>query len=259
MGTGVKFVTGYYLAEKLDMTAVREKFDLTVLLKDSFELFMKDAEGGYIFAVNYGSVVFLNVAREDRERYLEKFKKDSDPEIFYVQMEEHEVLVDNALGYKVLFDKLILDELTDDIARIVMLNIAQSVALYRYTRQSEDLLKETRFHTTQLETRGRLNLRGRSLMKFIGRTLNIKNKIAENLYIFDAPNITWEDQELNRINEDMARQFDLTKRHKAIHENLNIVKENLDLFKDIIHHSQSSLLEWIIIVLILFEVVQIFI
>jgi uncharacterized Rmd1/YagE family protein len=47
-------------------------------------------------------------------------------------------------------------------------------------------------------------------------------------------------------------------RFRNIQEGLEIVKENLDLFKDIMQHSKSLVLEWIIIILILVEVINLF-
>jgi len=40
---------------------------------------------------------------------------------------------------------------------------------------------------------------------------------------------------------------------------LEIVKENLDLFKDLLQYRNSIVLEWIIIILILVEVINLFI
>ena len=56
----------------------------------------------------------------------------------------------------------------------------------------------------------------------------------------------------------MKKTFDLQVRFRNIQEGLEIVKENLDLFKDIMQHSKSLVLEWIIIILILVEVINLF-
>ena len=97
------------------------------------------------------------------------------------------------------------------------------------------------------------------MKRFIGKILNIKNKISENLYIFDSPEITWEDEQLNKLNTDLKQTFDLKDRYHLIHDRIEIIKENLELFKDIMDHRESSRLEWIIIILILVEVVDMFI
>ena len=137
-----------------------------------------------------------------------------------------------------------------------MLNLAQSVALDYYIKTTEVLLQETRQHTTDLEATGKLQLKGKELLKYLGKALNLKNSIAENLYIFDSPKIAWNNQNLNNIDEDLSRELDITIRYKSVQENLNIVKENLDLFKDLTHHNHSSTLEWIIIILIFIEILN---
>src|SRR5260370_1154192 len=80
------------------------------------------------------------------------------------------------------------------------------------------------------ERKGRLDITGQSLKMYIGKTLNLKNRIAENLYIFDSPPETWEDENLNRMDQGLKRTFDLQERYRDIREGLEIVKENLELF-----------------------------
>jgi uncharacterized Rmd1/YagE family protein len=86
-----------------------------------------------------------------------------------------------------------------------MLNVSQSVALDHYLKQTNILLEETNAHTQMMEMKGRLNLSGINLKKYIGRTLNLKNRITENLYIFDSPDETWEDENLSRLDQDLRR------------------------------------------------------
>jgi uncharacterized Rmd1/YagE family protein len=57
----------------------------------------------------------------------------------------------------------------------------------------------------------------------------------------------------------LKNTFDLQVRFRNIQEGLEIVKENLDLFKDIMQHRKSTVLEWIIILLILVEVINLFV
>jgi uncharacterized Rmd1/YagE family protein len=87
----------------------------------------------------------------------------------------------------------------------------------------------------------------------------VKNQISENLYIFDSPDITWENESLNKLNGSLKQTFDLKDRYRYIYERTAIIKEDLELFKDIMDHKESSKLEWIIIILILVEVVDLFV
>lgn len=146
---------------------------------------------------------------------------------------------------KVTFNKVILPNFDSESIRLVMLNTSQSVALDRYLEITEQLLEETNVHTKLLERKGKLNISGTNLKRFIGKVLNVKNEISENLYIFDSPDSTWENEDLNRLDMELKQTFDLKDRYRYISERIGIIKEDLELFKDIMEHRESSRLEWI--------------
>ena len=91
-------------------------------------------------------------------------------------------------------------------------------------------------------------------MRFIGKALNTQNDIAENIYIFDAPDLVWEDEYLDKLHQGLMKYFDLRIRFSEVEYTLRIIEDNLSVFREIIHQRESSLLEYIIIVLILVEV-----
>jgi uncharacterized Rmd1/YagE family protein len=140
-----------------------------------------------------------------------------------------------------------------------MLNVSQSVALDYYNQQTNSLLEETNFHTQLLEKKGKINMGGIKLKKYIGRTLNLKNRISANLYIFDSPEETWENENLNVLDIGLKKTFDLQARFRTIQGRIGIVKENMELFKDLLQNRNSNTLEWVIIILILVEVINIII
>mgnify|MGYP003042690795 FL=1 len=141
---------------------------------------------------------------------------------------------------------------------MIMLTVSQSVALDYYSQQTTQLLEDTNYHTQLLEKKGRLAISGKSLKKYIGKTLLLKNRISQNLYIFDSPPEAWEDERLDKLHIELKRNFDLTERFRGVTEGLGIVKENLELFKDLLQYRNSVFLEWIIIALIAIEVLNFF-
>ena len=79
------------------------------------------------------------------------------------------------------FDEFIVDYTDIDTINIICIYMAQSVALFHYQKLSDELLENTRKYTTELELKGKVSLSRKSLMRYIGSTLKIKNKISENL------------------------------------------------------------------------------
>jgi len=65
--------------------------------------------------------------------------------------------------------------------RIVMLNIGQSVALDYYEVLTNELITSSKHYILELEQRGKLSISKTNLLKYIGKVLNVKNSIVNNL------------------------------------------------------------------------------
>ncbi|GAA4280732.1 RMD1 family protein [Gaetbulibacter aestuarii] len=251
-------VVAYQIASAISIKSSREKLAWRLLFQDSDELFYAISEDKFIYIFQYGIVSFFNMSPSEMSGALEQLI----PYCFHYSSEKLSDSVQVSVEpntLKVTFDTVILPNLDQEMIRLVLLNTSQSVALDRYSEITQELLAETNEHTLFLEEHGKLDISGHNLKRYIGRVLNIKNKIAENLYIFDSPEITWEIEELNKLNQDLKQVFDLKDHYRLINDRIEIIKENLELFKDIMDHNESSRLEWIIIILIVIEVIDLFI
>src|SRR5690606_1922934 len=113
--------------------------------------------------------------------------------------------------------------------------------------------------THQLEKTGRLRISRNNMMRFLGRALNAQNEIAENIYIFDAPELVWDDEYLDKLHQGLIKHFDLRVRFSEVEYTLRTIESNLAVFREIINQPESSMLEVIIIILILVEVFDLFI
>lgn len=251
-----KAVIAYHLGDRLDLKEIKNNLTYDCIYADPTELMYSADKEVYIGIFDYGSIVFFGVSNTEQTNILNSIRTILKLESTELKRENFDVEIDNQSSYKVIFDRLIIKVLTIDIAKIIMLNIAQSVALDYYIEQANVLLNQTYQFSVELEEQGRFSIKGKRLLKYIGRLLNIKNKIAQNIYIFDSPNLTWNDELLNVINTDLSRELDIKLRHSSLQESLNTVRENLEILKDISQHSYSSNLEKIVIVLILIEIIN---
>lgn len=250
-------VVAFQVSDSIDIRTFKNEFTAELIYYDSDELFYSYGSNKYIYIFKYGVVCFLNFDEIKTTEFIQlitNFCKS----VFEEKLNDEFIIETNCEKNKFGYNKIEIIKPDEEILRLIMLNVAQSVALDYYSQQAELLLLDTKEHTQILEKKGRLDLSGILLKKFIGKTLNLKNRISENLYIFDAAPETWEDENLNKIDTGLKNTFDLQSRYKNVSEQLQIVKENLDLFKDIMQHKKASLLEWIIILLIFIEVVNLF-
>ncbi|MEZ4808962.1 MAG: RMD1 family protein [Allomuricauda sp.] len=248
-----------HLAVSIDIAGCRQAFNWKLVFGDRDELFYSD-KGRFVYIFRYGIVSFYGFSEEsiatittDLKPYCEDWQQPELTEEIKLEMRPSHVQP------KVTNNKIVLPSSDFEAIRLVLLHLSQSVALDYFAGLSEQIMKETRLHTSYLEHNGKLHLGGKKLKKYIAKVLNINNQISENLYIFDSHEVTWEDENLDRLDGNLKRIFDLKERYRSIKEQGYIIKENLSLFKDIMDHRESSRLEWIIIILILVEVMDIFI
>lgn len=248
-------VQAYQVADSIDLKAVKAAFKATLIYNDSEELFYETGTEQFVYVFRYGVISFLNYSEVEISSYIQfigPFCRNLFPESLSDEMLVESGAAENKVGY----NKIEIRQPSREVMRMIMLNVSQSVTLDYYTELTGKLLEETNHHTQLLEKHGRLAISGIKLKKFIGKTLLLRNSIVENLYIFDSPPETWEDEELDKLHTGLKRTLDLQDRFRSVSEGLAIVKENLELFKDILQYRNSTILEWVIIALIAIEVVN---
>lgn len=243
-----------HLRENIDIRACREKITEQVISATKTDIFYELQPGKYVFIFNYGVVVFYDLTIQEVDQLMEGLFPEAKKRNLLTDEFAFSKNVPDEISIK--FNSLSLRVINEETIKIVMLNLAQSLALSYYDQVSQDLLAQVRQFTNQMEEQGKLKISRKNILKFIGKALNTKNKIAENLYIFDAPPITWNDEYLDKVNTTLSRHFDLGPRYRSIENTFNIVEANLDTYMDLYHHKESSKLEWIIIILILVEVLD---
>lgn len=250
-------VKAFHVEEHLLLKEIRDTFSSFHLLKREHSfLFYQIENDSFLYIKDYGSLVFINCSDQFVEKVLSEtisHKKN----ITDYPSESYKIEFSNAI--EVDFDTIQIKELTTDIAHIIMLNLAQSVTLKHYVDKISVLHDKTLIYSKQLEETGRVKLSKSQLRIFIGKTMNLKNSIAENMFIFDMPELAWNNEDLSNLDFKLKNELDIVNRHQSIQLSLGVIKENLDFFKDILQHKYSSMLEWIIIILILLEVLQVLI
>ncbi|MBS1952503.1 MAG: hypothetical protein OJF59_002128 [Cytophagales bacterium] len=246
------------VANQLDLKGIKSFLDLKPLADSSSELMYSFGGDKYQYYFNYGVVVFAGQSEEEIKvavRTILPFQKSPNQQWL---RDDHEVrMQDGEMEFE--FDQVVVDRLDDKVLRIAMFNLAQSVALDYYHSVSENLLTEIRGFSRDLETSGKLNINRTNMLRFIGKALNTQNDIADNIYIFDAPDQVWDDEYLDKLHKGLMRHFDLRLRFSEIEYTLRIIEDNLGIFREISNQRTSTMLEWIIILLILVEVLNIFI
>lgn len=250
-------MVAYHVAESINIIELKKEFTGKLISSTTSDLYYEFEDGGLLNVFSYGVVVFANIKDVEMSRTL-NYLRSFCANIIGTRMDEtYDVVVGEHIhfGYKALS----VTSLSLDVLRMSMFNLAQSVALDYYGKISEELLTEVKKFTNQLVVKGKLNISKRNMLRFLGRTLNTKNLITENLYIFDSPEMVWEDEYLDKINSGLIKCFELRNRYREIESTFKSIEDNLHVFMEMYYHRESKMLEWIVIILILIEVINMFV
>lgn len=256
--TQVVRLHAFNISNQIDLKAIKALTERKPLADTSSELFYGQ-DGRFEHFFNYGVVVFAGHDEPEMKRIIDRIRPQlKEPEVAWMR-DEFQVRVSPGQVLRFEFSEVVVDKLDEMIIRVIMLNLAQSVALDHYHGVSEDLLTQVKRFARQLEDSGKLKISRNNMHRFLGKALNTQNDIAENIYIFDAPDLTWDNEYLDRLHQGLIKHFDLKVRFSEVEYTLRIIENNLTVFREIIHQRESNLLEFIIILLILVEVFDLFI
>lgn len=80
--------------------------------------------------------------------------------------------------------------------------------------------------------------------------------MVNDLFLLDKPNILWDNEEAEKLYNMLSSTLELKDRFEIVEHKLTHLKENITLALDLFNHKHSEVLEWIIILLIAFEIVM---
>lgn len=244
----------FLVANQLDIKGIKTFLDIKPLADTSSEIYYRFTAEKYQCYFNFGVIVFSGYTEDEMKWAVKTVLNFQKNPLSVPLRDDYELEIREGEQVSFDFNRLVLNKLEERVMRIAMFNLAQSVALDYYHGISENLLTEVKGFTNELELTGKLKISRKNMMRFIGRALNTQNDIAENVYIFDAPDQVWEDEFLDRLHQGLSKHFDLRVRFSEIEYTLRIIEDNLRVFSEIINQRESNFLEWIIIILILVEV-----
>ena len=244
------------IAEAFSIKKFRSEFQIEAHAGSPSEVFYALEEPNrYLYVFDYGVVVFANFDAQAKSEFINFIKNYASTLVHFDLSEEYRIETETHLSKPIVKNNSVsVAHIDSAMVRIVMLNIGQSVALDHYEVLTNELINSSKHYILQLEQRGKLNISKKDLLKYIGKVLNIKNSIVDNLYILDDPNMVWDNEELNLLNRHLKANFDINPRFKDLDYRLQIVENNLTLFTDVLNVRESSRLEWMIVFLIVFEI-----
>ena len=132
--------------------------------------------------------------------------------------------------------------------------LAQSVKLGQFESRAQQVIEANEYIPRSLANTGKIPLSRKQLAKLRGVLFSVKSDILLNFNLLDTPEFFWDYSELEPIYALVSRYLDIVSRVNVLNKRLEAIHELLEMLASEQNHTHSSLLEWIIIVLIAVEI-----
>lgn len=208
---------------------------------------------GEVFIFDYGVLVFWNLGAEQRAEFIDKLADFA--------KEPLNTILEDEFTYETGTDKAFIknDHITlvdnEVITRLAVSHgIAQSTKLAQFEFQVQQTINDTAYIPQRVAETGKTSLSRKELARLRGKLFIAKSDIMLHYDLLDVPDFFWEYPELDNYYTMIADYLEIRQRVEVLTKKLETIHELFDMIADEQKHQHSSMLEWIIIWLIFFEI-----
>ena len=231
-----------YLSRQMHAARMR---DVIILAPD---------EGVFAFIFDYGVCVLCRYDYESEKRLVDLLLRYAVNPLEPFIEEELEYQQSAEDGLRIRHDLIEIDDISELACLSLSHALAQSTKLAFFEASIEETIKKTKYIPETLAKKGAISLSRRQLAKERGRVYLEKSHIILQFNLLDTPEFIWEYPELEHYYLALSRYLEITPRATILENRLKVIQELLQMMADEQKHSHSSMLEWIIIILIAIEI-----
>lgn len=210
-----------------------------------------------LFYYKFGAITFFNIEKSQIEELLNKIKeKTGNKKVVDESLGDHiDVIVNHEGKVDVTFDEVILPSFNLNYIKIISLALAQSTALEAYENQVDSIIEFTQKIDEELMNHGKYPYRTKELIKFVGRCMRTRRDLMGRLSLLDKPEITWEDELLDKLYEDLREELEMVDRVTTLEHKILALENDLLIIMELAQNRRFVLLELLIIILIFVDIV----
>jgi uncharacterized Rmd1/YagE family protein len=212
----------------------------------------------WVYLYYFGGMVFLNCSDDIMARCIEGLKQHVDQLKEQPQLpfrEDYCLELDPAGVASITNESAVMPEFKQELLEIICFVITKSVALERIEERVDTVFDEVGVMINRLG-QGGMELSDKDLARLASTVLNFKYTSIAHIMVLDKPEITWDNEEADRFYLTISNLFELRPRYQEIKHKSETLLDVTDVFSNLSHARRSARLEWIIIVLIAFEIIM---
>jgi uncharacterized Rmd1/YagE family protein len=148
-----------------------------------------------------------------------------------------------------------LKAITPEHMVVIANALAKSVVLARDEREVSSVIERVEPFARQLAEKGRTPGGRRVILKHIGNALLVQHRVSGRVAVAEKPDVVWDRPDLERLYARLQDEYELKERADALARKLAVISDTAEILTDMIDTKRSLRLEFIIVVLIVFEIV----
>jgi uncharacterized Rmd1/YagE family protein len=249
----VKRCVAYCLAQNFDVSALAKILSETNLIRiiKGALLIEDDESWSVIFA--YGAVVHWNISSEQQHK-LHDLLLDHDENPLKVVEEDHFTFTLDCPQTRIVEDHIEIESSDPILLFSLSQGMAQSIKLASFETNAITTINNTSYIPKSLAQNGKIKLSRQEIAKIRGQLFLTKSDIILNYDLLDKPDFFWEYPEYEEFYTIAAKYLEVAPRTEVLSKKLETIHELFEMLADEQKHRHSSILEWIIIGLIAFEI-----
>lgn len=238
-----------FLGERIDLRAL----ELTDRLGDSPITVRAGAQGCAVI-LRYGVVVLFNLDALEEVSFLNNIKPlvaDAFPKS---EIEDVLLNFDSDKEETTSSSGVVLNQASLERIQMVAQILAKSAVLAHYEYNVAEVFDRIEPLANNLQHQhGRWN-KGKELMRHIGRTLLIHQKVIGRVEVGEKPDLLWDHPDLERLYGRLESEYEIKERQVALERKLELIFHTVETLFDILHVNRALRLEWYVVILIVIEI-----
>jgi required for meiotic nuclear division protein 1 len=219
----------------------------------------KDVDNSQMVLVfSFGSIVFINHSTPNEItallNYLHSFEPDIEVKNADRYSDDYSLHIKETESIELTDEYVVVPEYEDYYPELISTVLAKSVALEKTEEQLGQINDKLETMIDRLE-KGKLRIGNKELARTTAKIIRHEYNTLAYIMILDKPDITWTSSSAGEFYDRMLEFFELNDRYKILKSKTEILYNIMDGFSTISHSIRGLFVEWIIVVLILFEIV----
>ncbi len=216
----------------------------------------RSGKDGLVTLFRYGVAVLIGLAPAEEDEVLRSLsarliravepREEEIAHIMVVAEKEDQILPGGPITLKAI---------TPEHLVVIADALSKSVVLARDEREVAAVFELVEPFARQLAEKGRTSGGRRAILKHIGNAPLVQHRVSGRVAVTEKPDVVWDRPDLERLYARLEDEYELKERAEALSRKLSVIAETAEVLTDIIDTRRSLRLEFVIVVLIAFELV----